>query len=96
MWESNLIYSQASINSLNPNLIKVFPNPTSEELTIKTPYKLSNGMVYFYNITGQLVFRKKLDSDFIKIPVKELERGVYIYKVFSDKKELSKDKILIY
>ena len=69
-----------SINSLNPNLIKVYPNPTSEELTIKTPYKLSKGMVYFYNVTGQLVFRKELDSDFIKYPCKRIrKRGICTY-----------------
>ena len=96
VWESNLNIFPNSVNSLNPNLIKVFPNPTSEELTIKTPYKLAKGMVCFYNITGQLVFTKELSSDFTKISVKELERGMYIYKIFSDKRELTKDKVLIY
>ena len=42
-------------------------------------------MVCFYNITGQLVFKKELSSDFTKISVKELERGMYIYKIFNDK-----------
>lgn len=96
VWESNLNIFPSSVNSLNPSLIKVFPNPTSDELTIKTPYKLSKGIVCFYNITGQLVFTKELSSDLTKMSVKELERGMYIYKIFSDKKELTKDKVLIY
>ena len=88
--ESNLNIFPNSINSLNPNLIKVFPNPTSEELTIKTPYKLSNGMVCFYNLTGQLVFRKELSSDFIKISVKELERACTYIKFLVTRKSYQK------
>ena len=61
VWESNLNIFLNSVNSLNPNLIKVFPNPTSEELTIKTLINSGfKGMVCFYNITGQLVFTKEL------------------------------------
>ena len=96
VWESDLNIFPSSINSINPHLIKVYPNPVNEKLTISTPYKLSRSSIQIYTITGQLVLKEDLVSDNTNISCKDLEKGVYIYKIFNESNILKTDKLLVY
>ena len=40
VWESDLNSFPSSISSVNPNFIKIFPNPTEKYFTVTTPYKI--------------------------------------------------------
>ena len=42
VWESDLNSFPSSINLVNPNFIKIFPNPTEKYFTVTTPYKIEN------------------------------------------------------
>ena len=96
VWESDLNIFPSSINSINPLLIKVYPNPVNEKLTISTPYKLSRSSIQIYTITGQLVLKEDLVSDNTNISCEDLEKGVYIYKIFNESYILKTDKLLVY
>ena len=94
--KSDLNIFPSSINSINPLLIKVYPNPVNEKLTISTPYKLSRCSIQIYTITGQIVLKEDLVSDNTNISCKDLEKGVYIYKIFNESNILKTDKLLVY
>ena len=96
VWESDLNIFPTSVNSVNPLLIRVYPNPVNEKLTISTPYKLSRCSVQIYTITGQIVLKENIISDNTNISCSHLEKGVYVYKIFSGSDILKTDKLLVY
>ena len=96
VWESDLNSFPSSINSVNPNFIKIFPNPTDKYFTVTTPYKLENCTIELFNVTGQNVLSEKLFSESTKIDVSNLSKGVYIYNILNGNKLEKSDKLLIY
>ncbi|MFN6944961.1 MAG: T9SS type A sorting domain-containing protein [Cytophagaceae bacterium] len=63
----------------NENMIRVFPNPVSEKLTIESGMK--NYEVYLYNAMGELVGVYEKPS---YIDMHELKSGVYLLKIQED------------
>ena len=81
---------------MNPNFIKIFPNPTEKYFTVTTPYKIENCKIKLFNVTGQNVLSEKLFSESTKIDVSNLNKGVYIYNILNGNKLEKSDKLLVY
>lgn len=70
---------------VTPNNLKVYPNPSTEEVTIK--YVLSEGAdtgkLLIFDLQGRLVGDKTLGQHFedVKIDVSGFSSGTYIYKI---------------
>lgn len=96
VWESDLNSFPASVNSVNPNLIKVFPNPVNNILTVSAPYTLGNSSIQIYSVTGQLVVKENLVSENTNILCKNLTEGMYIYKVLNGEVVIKTDKLFVY
>ncbi len=77
------------VNNLNTDLemIKVFPNPVSEELIVDLNNKnFQYANIGLYNLTGQLIYSEKINSPTIlKISLKNMDSGIYILKTETDK-----------
>jgi hypothetical protein len=63
-------------------MIKVYPNPCSEELTIEFNNQI-NVSISLTDITGRMVFNTKTKSEKVKINVENLPKGIYYTKVES-------------
>ena len=75
--------------------ISVFPNPTSDELTLKLNKENVSGLQYLlFDINGKLIFQKNLESNETEVPVHQLAIGFYIIKVQAGTKELKTFKII--
>ena len=75
--------------------IIVFPNPTSEELTLKLKKEDVTGLQYLlFDMNGKLVIQKTLKSPETKVNVNELSEGFYILKVQAGSKKLKSFKII--
>jgi hypothetical protein len=65
--------------------LKLFPNPTSGEITIEMPTKADEVMLEILNLTGQVVFNMKAhtSSGMLRetIDVSRLEKGMYMLRV---------------
>jgi hypothetical protein len=61
------------------NVIKVYPNPVNQILTIDSSFPLNK--VELFSILGKKV--KDVTSDFKTIPVNDLSNGIYIVKIQS-------------
>ena len=71
-----------SVNGLDLDLFKVFPNPALDKLFIQG---LSNPLkVSIYNVLGKLVLAEITSKD---IDVKQLSKGIYILKIIDEQKE---------
>ncbi|MBC8147767.1 MAG: T9SS type A sorting domain-containing protein [Bacteroidetes bacterium] len=92
--------SETSIKETTKNNpgITVFPNPTTDNLTLKvsasTP--LSNQITDYrlYDISGKLLETKKLTNNETIISTANLPSGTYFLKVVSDDKEIKTFKIV--
>lgn len=75
--------------------LNMYPNPTQTLLYIKLPAIAKDVTVELYNNIGQLKYKKQIDNatNEFKIPVHELDRGVYFCVVSSG--ELSNTAVFI-
>jgi hypothetical protein len=75
-----------------PNdVIKFYPNPSHDHVTFEL---MSNSELVIYNALGKLVFKGNLTEGKNKIDLNDLSNGVYIVKLSSADKEITKKLML--
>lgn len=71
-----------SINVLAiENGIEVYPNPVKDIITIKLKELQENVEVYFYDISGKLIYESTMLTQKKKIDISVLSEGIYILKL---------------
>lgn len=73
------------------NAIDIYPNPAGDILFIKSEIPLTK--VEFYSVLGEKV--KEINNDFKVIPLNDISDGIYIVKIQSENRSVSK-KIIKY
>jgi len=63
--------------------IELFPNPASDRLNIKSPAVINDVMIY--NHMGQLVNKINTSSKIVNLNISDLDTGVYIFKILTEK-----------
>lgn len=76
-----------SINEIqNDNLISIYPNPTTNKITIESKeQEVLDATIY--NILGELMLKKQLSTGINEIEIGSLSKGIYFYQV-SDKNKI--------
>ncbi|HZV45486.1 MAG TPA: T9SS type A sorting domain-containing protein, partial [Saprospiraceae bacterium] len=67
--------------------IRVYPNPTTSDLTVELPFAAVNGMMLrVVSITGQVVMERRSEAGLAKqsLETNGLPEGVYILQIISD------------
>lgn len=75
------------ISQVNDQVIKMYPNPTSETLTIdlsSNPSFLNNVTIYDY--TGKVIESKIVNSPIVNLDVNNFSAGVYFVEVLNNNK----------
>ena len=87
----NIPASINTVNDLNSLNVHVYPNPSSNTFYFEIDdSELFSGELLVYNIQGQLVFNKKINSEnIIEFDASGIENGLYMYKIISGNKFLS-------
>lgn len=65
------------------NSINVFPNPTTQYISIASPLVKINE-VEIFNVDGKLVKKSKIKNETDKIDVKELSAGIYFVRTYDN------------
>ena len=76
--------STSTIGLINPETIKVFPNPTATDVQVELSagFDLNSYEVQIFNSTGTMVYQQDLDSQNISIPVSNIgASGMYIISI---------------
>ena len=90
------IENNTSINKLNNSLVKMFPNPANDFITL-TLTNNTNGQIIITDILGKDVFSKTFNSNEVQISLKILEsKGIFFVKVLDLNNNLTSIKKLIY
>lgn len=80
----------------NDDLVTVFPNPTSNDFTIKINNFSGSLEIQLYDLNGRLILKKSIDSfsEEEQISVKDLSSGVYLLKLNGEKISATKKLIV--
>jgi len=73
--------------------VTMFPNPTSGSVTIQG--SIDGGSVDIYNATGTKVATYPINGNMFNVNIGNYARGIYLFKVYSDKKILLKSDLII-
>lgn len=93
--QGNLSVSIVSVLKDLDFSISVFPNPTSDVLTLKLTKEDLTGLQYLlFDISGRLISQKNLETNETTINVNQLNNGLYLIKVQEGMKELKTFKIV--
>lgn len=85
--------STLSIPNTSEISTNIFPNPTSNYLTIKSQKDLSDSKFELFNIAGKKVYSTKLKESNI-INIENLQSSVYFYKLYKGLKLLKTGSII--
>jgi Secretion system C-terminal sorting domain len=74
--------------------ISVFPNPTTENITIQTPFSEKTN-IEIVDVFGRLMYQKEFSGSEITIQVNQFPKGVYFLKATAGNKISSTQKIIL-
>ena len=84
----DLYYSEKSASGTNTDPVieqfVIYPNPAIDHFSFRLPSSIQQAQFELYNSAGILVLKGKLDND-SPVQVGSLIRGLYTYRIFSDK-----------
>lgn len=75
------------------NNLKIFPNPSSEQIEILNSYV--KGEIEIIDLTGKIVFSKKYENENQKLNISFLENGTYLLKNTNELGEFQLSKFII-
>jgi hypothetical protein len=81
----NVYFSSVNLNStsfINGSKVKLYPNPTSNVLNIESLGIIQT--ISVYNVLGQEVINKALNSTSTSLDVSSLNSGIYVVKTVVD------------
>jgi hypothetical protein len=82
-----------SISEFVASNIVIYPNPTTDIITIEIENNLASNLI-LYNNLGEKVLDANLGSE-ETISLKHLDQGVYFYEIIDDNGHLNKGKIVV-
>lgn len=78
--------SSLSISELQKLEFKLYPNPSSNQISIQFLNALDSATLTFYSYLGKQVYSQKISGIQNKVTIANLPSGVYILKISSDGK----------
>lgn len=73
--------------------IQIYPNPTEDIVHIKIDDSLTVSRVEIYDLNGNLILNKITDKK--RFSVKDIAKGIYIMKVFTNQNEVFSNKLIL-
>ena len=73
-----------SVDDFSKNDFVVYPNPTSDSVSISLPESSNSSTLSIYTVLGQLVIEKNISGQSPTISLKSLNSGIYFYKIVSN------------
>ena len=65
--------------------IKVYPNPTTDNVTVRLDKAVANMQYELYDVDGRLLLKENLDSVEQSIDMRDYAAGAYLLRVVGDK-----------
>jgi serine protease AprX len=82
-----------STSDFQAEKFNLYPNPTSDFVTVSSPKMILGSEIRFYNNLGQMLFKHTIQDTIQNISLESLSSGIYYYTIASAEKTL-KGKIV--
>lgn len=85
-----------SMEEVEKEQIKVFPNPTNQYLEIQSNFLDDDILIEIYSELGKVVFKERMEvihNNFIRVDISSLNKGSYILKLFTSEKQFIRNII---
>ena len=69
-----------SIKQKQTNNCSVYPNPSSDKVYFKTS-QMHDGVIKIYNIQGEIILNKEINSDMFIFDAQNTPVGLYLYEI---------------
>lgn len=63
------------------NQLSIYPNPTHDNITIELVNNHSNVTIKLYSILGELIYKKSITNQLLKIDMSDLSAGMYLLEL---------------
>ena len=73
--------------------MKLYPNPTTDQLTIEVSELSPEMYLSIHNLLGQQILHQKITAHSSSFKLKKLAKGSYILSVFKSNKNLIKQQL---
>ncbi len=73
-----------SLNNLQNNQIKIYPNPTKGRIFIQNLIKTTNNSIIIKNILGETILTSKSRKSLVSLDISQLENGVYFIEIYNN------------
>nr|MBP6759477.1 T9SS type A sorting domain-containing protein [Flavobacterium sp.] len=73
-----------SVTAFSKNDFLVYPNPTNDSVSVTLPNEPNVKTIAVFNILGQKVLEKTISTQSPTISLKNLNSGIYFYKIESN------------
>jgi hypothetical protein len=84
------------VENINNNLnVRVFPNPTTDFVTIQTSEPVNNASIIVYDMTGRVITHEFGGSQNFELVTKNWESGLYSYSILSGGVVVNKGRIAV-
>jgi len=87
---SNLNLSTNIPKNFDTQAIKLYPNPTTNQINVKTDYALLGSVYSIYDNIGKLVLSGKINSENTLIELDNLSGGIYFFRIGDNLKQTLK------
>ncbi len=90
------ILQSDGIHTYRPNAPScfVYPNPTSQNVTLQISGLEQNAVYQIYDLSGKLLFTKNIEGEYTDIHLGALANGIYILKIVSGNELVGTSKII--
>jgi hypothetical protein len=72
-----------NVNTVDKERFMIYPNPTTDAVSIAFPTGYDNATIYLYNTMGQLILSRELTSESKSVALSGFSSGMYLYKIES-------------
>jgi hypothetical protein len=72
------------INPISKTAFLVYPNPTTDLVSVTLTNEEKEGTIYVYTVLGKKVLEKKISVQSPTVSLKSLDAGIYLYKIESN------------
>ncbi len=90
--EGGVTLAVPTIHDKAQEQVKIYPNPTSDFITILQEFQ--NSKVAIYNVSGSLISQQEMTSRNNVIDVQNLKNGMYFIKITNDRGKSISKKII--
>ena len=91
-----IFINEESVNTIDPELaqkIKIFPNPTADQLNIDLG-DLKGKRIQLFNTIGQQVYQKNISNTIEVLETASFNRGLYLLQITTDQGTITKRVVL--